>query len=140
MTTALKLKAALMTALSSQIGAYTFSAGQTTPAIRIDDGTDPFDEEPAVSGLEVVIVPQIEVPVQMMMGGYKETYTTVIVLKQWDIQENTLPARSPVLQALAQFDALAIGQIRRVIRSTKLDNIETLTIPVSENVWTPDSD
>lgn len=136
MTTAQELKVALIESLGVQIGTYTFSGGQITPAVRVDDGTDPFDEEPTVTGLEVVIVPQLEVPVKDLIGGYQETYTTLIVLKQWDIQAGTMPARPAVLAALHQFNALAVGQVRRVMRSTKLDNIETLTIPVSESVWT----
>lgn len=138
--TAPELKTALAEALGERLGTYTFSARQTTPAIRTDDGTDPFDEEPTVQGLEVVIVPQIEVPMKQMMGGWQDTYTTLIVLKQWDIQENTLAVRDLALNALMQFDTLAVGQIRRVMRTTKLDNIETLTIPVSENVWVPADD
>lgn len=133
-----ELKTALIDGVGSQLGTYTFSEGQTTPAIRIDDGTEPFDEDPSVEGLELVVVPQLEVPVKDMMGGYQETYTTLIVLKQWDIELGTMSARPAVLAALHQFGSLAVGQVRRVMRSTKLDNIETLTIPVSENVWTPE--
>jgi hypothetical protein len=140
MATTQELKEALSTALADQIGLYTFSDGQTTAAIRVDDGSEPYEEEPSVEGLEVVIVPALEVAVTPMLGGYKDTYTTLIVLKQFDIEETTLPCRTKVLEALCQFSELGIGQMRRVLRSNKLDNIETLTVQVSESVWVADGD
>lgn len=138
MTTPQEIKAALSSALDTQIGVYTFSDGQTTPAIRIDDGSEPYEEDPSVTGLEVVIVPALEVAVTPMLGGYKDTYTTLIALKQWDIEQTTLPYRTKVIEALAEFSDLATGQMRRVMRSSKLDNIETLTVQVSESVWVAD--
>ncbi len=140
MTTTQELRNALLSALGGQIGLYTFGGGQTTPAIRVDDGSAPYEEEPSVMGLEVVIVPALEVAVTPMLGGYKDTYTTLIVLKQWDSDQTTLPCRTKVLEALGQFPELAVGQMRRVIRSSKLDNIETLTVQVSEAVWVADED
>jgi hypothetical protein len=136
--TAQEIRDALQASLAGQIGTYTFNGGQSTPAIRIDDGSDPYEEDPAVAGLEVVVVPSLEVSVILMLGGYQETYGTLIVLKQWDITQTAISALDGVLEAIAEFSTLNIGQIRRVIRSTQLDNIETLTIPVAETVLTTD--
>jgi hypothetical protein len=136
--TAREIREALMASLSERIGTYTFSDGQTTPAVRTDDGSDPYEEEPRVEGLEVVIAPSLEVSVNLLLNGYQETYGTLIVLKQWDIAQTAISALDSVLEAIAEFSTLNIGQIRRVIRSTQLDNIETLTIPIAETVLTTD--
>ena len=69
------LRTSLTNALSEHLGTYTFSGSLETPAIRVDDGSDPYQEEPAVSGLECVIQPQIEVPVTMLLGGYQQNFT-----------------------------------------------------------------
>lgn len=139
-TTAAEIKTALVTALTGRLGTYTFSGGQTTSAVRIDDGSDPYDEEPAIAGLELVIVPSLEITMRQMIGGWQDTYSTTIVLKQWDIERTTLPERSIVMQALAQFPTLLVTSVRRVVRSNKLDNIETMTIGLSEAVLEADVD
>lgn len=126
------LRDAIATALDGQIGTYNFGGVLTTPAIRIDDGSSPYDQEPTVTGLEVVIVPSLDVAVKPLMGGYQQTFGTTIVLKQWNVEETTMTAMDSVLEAIAQFSTLGVGQLRRVIRSSKLDNIETMVIPVSE--------
>lgn len=129
----LELRSTLAEALGGAIGTYTFvGTGATTPAIRVDDGSNPYEEEPKVDGLEVVIAASPEVPIAMLMGGYQQTFTVAIVLKQWDINATALDAMERVLPALMQSDSLAIGNPRRIVRSTRLDNIETLTIPVSQ--------
>lgn len=126
------LRDTITTALADQLGTYTFSGGQTTPAIRVDDGSDPYDEEPSVEGLEVVLVTNPEVSISMLMGGYQQTFSALIVLKQWDIAETTLAAMTALMPYLNAEDNLQIGAVRRVVRTTKLDNIETMSIQVSQ--------
>ena len=137
MPTPAQLKSALQSKFSASLGTYTFSGTQTTPAIRVDDGSDPFDEEPSISGLEIVIVPSPEIAIQSMLGGYRDTVTTTVVLKQWDITKTTMGYRSALLEVVAGFDDLLLvsGSMRRVISLTKLDNIETLAIQVSQSEW-----
>lgn len=137
MITAEEIIAELVEQMGEAIGSYTFAEGQVTPAIRIDDGSEPYEEEPAVTGLEVVIVPSPEVNITPLMGGYQEDYTTLIQLRQWDINDTTMPYLDAVLQAIGQFQTLNLVRTQRVMRSNKLDNIETLTISVSESVLTP---
>lgn len=138
MITTEEIKAALEVGLGAEIGTYTFSGGQTTPAIRIDDGAQPYPEEPTVEGLEVVIQESLEIPVKMMLGGYQQTFSHRIVLKQWDIEKTCLSYLDAVMEATGQFSSLLVGDVRRVMRSTVLDNIETLTIMVSESVLSED--
>lgn len=137
MITGADIKATLLGALDGQIGTYTFSNGQTTPAIRVEDGSDPYPEEPNVTGLEVVIDVSIDVPIELMLGGsYAQTYSHRIQLKQWDITKNTLPYLDAVSDAIADFEVLTLDRVSRQQRLTKLDNIETLSFVVSERVLT----
>lgn len=127
------LKEAIVSALGEQLGTYTFqSVGATSPAIRIDDGVDPFPEEPIVGGLECVIQPNLEVPISDLLGGYQQTWTASIVLKQFDITKDTLTAMDAITEAVAEIDGLRITSRRRVVRSNKLDNIETMQIAVAQ--------
>lgn len=137
MISAQELKDALLLSLAEQLGTYSFSNGITVAAIRIDDGASPYPEEPQVDGLEIVIVPQIEVSVQVLMGGYQDTHSTLIALKQWTIDKTTTPSRGPLLATLSQFPSLNIRSLRRIIRSSKLDNVETLSVLVEEIEYIP---
>lgn len=126
------LRETITTALADQIGLYTFSTGETTAAIRVDDGADPYEENPTASGLEVVIQPILETSIVQMMGGYQQTFSVLIVLKQWDIEETTIEAMLALMPYLHSLDELNVGAVRRIVRSSKLDNIETLTIQASQ--------
>jgi hypothetical protein len=127
-----ELGTALETSLDEELGTYTFSNGLSTAAIRVDDGSDPFDEEPAVDGLECVIQQAIDVPIRPLLGGdYQQDWATAIVLKQWDIERTTLVGMHLALEALAEFSFQLAG-VRRVVRSSRLDNIETCTISLIE--------
>lgn len=130
------LRELVSTALAAHVGAYTFSNGQTIGAIRVDDGSDPYDEEPQVTGLEVVIRPNLEVPVTMFLGGYRQDFSAIILLKQWDIQNTTLEAMTALMPHLAAAPTLQVEAVRRITRNTRLDNIETLSIQVTQSVLT----
>lgn len=125
---------ALVEVLGSELGTYTFPSGQSTPAIRIEDGSSPYTEEPSVQGLEVVIQSSIDVPIQPLLDGYQQTFSHLVQLKQWDIEKTTLDYMSLVMGAMAQFDTLSVDRVNRQIRLTKLDNIERLSFVVSERV------
>lgn len=129
------LREIILQSLAGQIGTYAFSTGQTVLALRIDDGSDPYPEQPRVSGLEVVIRPSLEVPISLLLGGYQQQFGGEIVLKQWSDALTTLPALEALLPPLIATDGLTIGQIVRVTRSSRLDNIETLSIPIAQIVW-----
>jgi hypothetical protein len=130
------IRDAIETALGSSIGVYAFSTGQSAPAIRVDEGLDPFTEDPDVTGLEVVLTPSIAVAIAPVFGGWNQTFTMEISLKQWDITKKALPALALLLDAIAQFSELGTGQIKRVIRREKLDNIETITLEVWQSFLT----
>lgn len=126
-----QLRADILTALDGEIGEYRFSGGQTTAAIRIDEGTPPYDEEPSVSGLEVVIQLFQRMNLTPMLGGDKRLDSSIqIVLKQWDINETTQTAREILISQLP------IDRVEPVVqRSNKLDNIEISTLAMDDDVY-----
>lgn len=134
-TTAQELKAVLSAEFEDDLGVYTFSAGQTTPAIKIEDGAAEYEEEPAVTGLEIVVVVSPEISFRQNLGGWQDSYNYLVVFKQWDIEKTTLAYRERLIEVFAAFPDLLVGQMRRIVRQTKLDNIETMTVQISETVW-----
>jgi hypothetical protein len=132
----LNLRNILETALAEELGAYTFvtEAGtQTTGAIALDmgDGSYPIAGT-RVDGLECVIIFRPEIPMKVLFGGYEETYSVQIVLKQWDAVRTTLPGLDKVLEALGEMPELSLqsGSVRRVLPLPKLGNIETVQLTV----------
>jgi hypothetical protein len=122
------LRDAIATALGDSIGIYTFSGGQMTPAIRIEDGSDPYDEEPSVEGLEVVIQPEETIGVTSFLAGDKQVaLSSKIVLKQWDIEQTTKAAREILIKQLDDIED--VGPL--VPRNGRLNNIEIFTITIS---------
>ncbi|MEM7771974.1 MAG: hypothetical protein AAF327_15870 [Cyanobacteria bacterium P01_A01_bin.37] len=134
MITATQIKTNLSAELP--LGTYTFSNASTTDAIRIETGASPFPEEPKVTGLEVVIQPSIDVPINLCQGGYQQTFTHLIVLKQWDIEKTTLDDMADAIAACMDLGLKPANPVRQP-RRTELDNIETLRFTVSEDVFTP---
>lgn len=129
----LNLRNNLETALAPHLGTYTFSTGDTTPAVKVEDGAIAESEQPSVEGLELVIIESPEIPFSSVMGGYQEKHTALVVLKQWDVTATTLEARSPLVQALMGMENLVVSGGKRVVRTSRLDNIETLTVQVSRS-------
>ena len=120
------LKTEVSTLLAGLIGTYTFSEGQQTDAIRIDDGAEPYVEQPTVTGLEVVIRPETAIAGQMMLAGDRRLdFTSQIVLKQWDLSQSTQAAREALTKNLAFTDCVIVP------RSTVLDSIETCQITLT---------
>ncbi|HEY9697013.1 MAG TPA: hypothetical protein V6D10_07105 [Trichocoleus sp.] len=136
MITPEEIRDTLQEALSNELGSYTFSGGQTTPAIRIEDGSNPYPEEPKVSGLEIVIQPSIDIPVKYVLDGYQQTFAHLIALKQWDIEKTALGYLDTVMDTIGQFAELKVDRVNRQMRLAGLDNIETLSFVVSETVLT----
>lgn len=117
------LKLEVETLLTGLVGTYTFSGGQQCDAIRVDDGADPYPEEPLVEGLEVVIRPETEIAGQMMLAGDRRLdFTSQVVLKQWQITENTQAAREALIKEMAFTECIVVP------RSTVLDTVEVCTI------------
>lgn len=128
------IRTALVDALGDLLGTYTFSSGQPTPAIRADDGSDPYPEEPRVQGLEVVIQRAREISLTPQLANcWEQRVSTLIVLKQWDIQRNTLEEFNLCWRAIASL-GLQPSQPVRTTRNTVLDNIETMRFSYTESV------
>lgn len=123
MINVLALRSQISTLLQSQLGTYTFSNSLTTPAIRVEPSK--YEEDPDVSGLEVVINVENEVEVFPMLGGDVGVNTrSQIILKQWDDTASTSAARDALIREL---DIVSIVTVPRL---QPLGNIETCTITI----------
>jgi len=128
-----EIRDVLAIALVSQLGIYTFSNGQTRPAIVIDDNSDPLLDEVKKTGLELVIVPSIRVPISNCFVGFRQTFSVEIIANQWDITQTTLVSMPLILDTMqSQFSHLRLVSAERILRSLKLDNIETFSLTVSQ--------
>ncbi len=129
-----EIRATLTDALGELLGTYTFSGGVPTPAIRADDGSNPYVEEPTVTGLEVVIVRGAEIPLTPILANcWQHSVSTLIVLKQWDISRNALEEFDLCWRAIARL-GLQPSQPVRTVRTTRLDNIETIRFSYTEQL------
>jgi len=128
-----EIRNVLAIALASQLGIYTFSNGQTRTAIVIDDNSDPLLDEVKKTGLELVIVPSIRVPIASSFGSFRQTFSVEIIANQWDITQTTLVSMPLILDTMkSQFSHLRLVSAERILRSLKLDNIETFSLTVSQ--------
>jgi len=134
-TTTQALKAVLQSALAEYLGIYRFSGNLTTPAIRIEDRSDPYPEEPTVTGLELVIVPPVGGDYRQLLGGFQDGRRTLILLKQWDSDQTTEQGRDVLLAALLQLDDLGIERAVTTPRSGLFDDLETLRVEVTQQLW-----
>lgn len=130
-----ELQQTIETLLAGLIGIYTFSGGLVTAAIAIDDGSQPLsatgevlsNEQPTVTGLEVLIVPGAIDLTNFLDGDKRVDLGTNVVLKQWDISKTTRAAREILVIYLDDVESVAPPQRR----STLLDTIETCTLTLS---------
>lgn len=122
-------------ALDNELGTYNFelSNGGTAslPALQIDHGSfkiingQVWAQQPSVTGLECVIQPEIASPgyAARLGGDFVCSQQSRITIKQWDLSDTTLTARSLMLQEFANlFDSPPV----RILRNTMLDSIEQL--------------
>jgi hypothetical protein len=121
------------------LGTYTFADGSTDPAIAVEGlGTEAGEDAypPAntrVTGLEVVIVPAEDIPIESTLDGYIQTYRHVVVLKQWSTGENlTLKAFHLLKQALWNIFS---GSAIRQLPNSRLETIESLSFSLEQIVF-----
>jgi len=135
-----EIRSRILNALADEIGTYTYTdangATDVSAAIKIENHISPggFYGEPKVSGLEVVIEPEIASPgYSARLGGdFVCAHRHRITLKQWDSSADTKTARSLMLREFTNlFDSPPV----RIIRNATVDSIEQLifsfTLPVS---------
>lgn len=130
------LRSTLETGLAGLLGTYTINTDegpQTTPAIAVDLGNGDYPPAGAeIQGLECVLIFRPDIPIKPLLGGWEETYSVVIFLKQWDEGRTTIAALDALLELLGQMPefGLQAGSIRRTLPVEKLNNIETLQMTV----------
>lgn len=133
--TPLTIRNAILSAISDQLGTYTFSSGATQDAFQATDSDSPFPEEPKVSGLEAIyrVEPAGPEYTRLLSRQYALRRQGAITLKQWDITATTRSAIDALIPALTQIPVRIEGNPVRVPRSAVLNNIETATINFSYN-------
>lgn len=122
-TDLLTIRSRIATALSGQIGTYTYQSGATTPALRVEDGTAvDYEEQPKVTGLEVIIQPYTDPSLRIFIGdgaALEDVYA--IRLAQRDVTK-TVQSVIPAL-FLGLRDILS-GNPVYLPRNTRLDSLE----------------
>lgn len=128
------LRSRISTALSGELGTYTYENGQTATALRVDTGAFTsvggviWEEKPTVTGLEVVIVPEFDYDFNPIHAGeYTLDKTTRIVVKQWSLTDTVLTAVGLLIVNLS--DVITnVGP--RLLRNSTLDSIESQTLTI----------
>lgn len=123
------------------LGTYTFPNGTTDPAVSVegiiysepDEGFPPTGT--TIAGLEVVITPATDIPVQPTLDGYTQFFRHTITLKQWSGDNKTLQAYQTLQRKLGNIYS---GSAIRQLPSLKLDAIEQLSFELEQVVFIPD--
>lgn len=139
MITLPEIRSRIVSALADELGTYTYTgvAGDTdnSPAIKIDRGAYPSGyQEPKVTGLEVVIEPEIASPgyAARLGGDFELSHQSRITLKQWDPGETTLTARSLLLKEFTNlFDSPPVRVPRAEALGAPEQLILTFTSPAN---------
>jgi hypothetical protein len=125
----LSLRSLINGLLSSELGTYTFSSGQTTPSICVlPDNVFGMNYPPngvTVSGLEVVLVDSFNIKHRPILRGSYNKEFVEITLKQWDITKTTVAATNLLVYGIKE-DYLELRP--RMIADRNLDNIESQVI------------
>lgn len=89
------------TILTEYLGIYSYSNGQTTSAIKVEDGAREA-MQPSVDGLECVIMRSLQDSISNVFEGYSYTTQVQISLKQWDISKTALEPMTVFLENFSQ--------------------------------------
>jgi hypothetical protein len=131
-----QLRSTIENTLGDEIGVYEFpnDSGKDKAIAVLGLGADRGGEYPPretkVTGLEVTIYTAQGVRIERRLDGIIQTLVTVITLKQFDQQKNTL---KPLLRLLDVLD-IARDPIR-TLRDPYLGNIEVCQIETSHSFY-----
>lgn len=125
----LTVRSLVASALASDLGTYTFSNAATTPALRVETGSQDYPERPTVSGLEVIIKPRTDTAyTPMLAGDFALDDRGEVILKQWDTSRNTIAATNKLLKTLQPY----IESVEpRIQRDELLDTVEQQILIIS---------
>jgi hypothetical protein len=133
--TELDIRSAIATALTGQLGTYTYSNNTTEAAFKATDGAYraaghpwPYGPEvPKCTGLEAILEVDVDAPdmTQLLGSDYWIYRRCRLTLKQHNITSTVRTASRALVIAL---NALRVYQLEvgpRVSRDARVDNIET---------------
>ena len=130
-----ELKTWLSNQFSAKLGTYTFPGNLTTPAIRVDDGSN--QEQPAsVSGLEVVVRKgATDEAIATLDDQRLYSYTGTAHIFQWDSSQTAREHQLALINYLLGFKPSTgtfeprLNEMVGVPRSTELNAIAEVRIP-----------
>jgi len=117
------LREQIIEVLGDKLGEYKLPNQTVLPAIAVEFGVNYPPQGTQVTGLEVVVVPQVSTNVTRKIRGLEWVLNSAIVLKQWG-EGTTVEAMQLIVPLLG--NNVNIGA--RVLPDNKLGNIETLRI------------
>jgi hypothetical protein len=118
----------ILSILELELGQYTFTNGQSVPALSVDDGQFP-PSGTVITGLECVIVPLNNAVTTRLCGSKQITYQSDILLKQWDLDSNVICAVEKLTAGLPEI--ATIGP--RLLANGNLSSIEQQRITIETN-------
>lgn len=119
-----ELRDRLKVVLNGYLGTYRFPNGQETEAIAIDYNATYPPPGTVIEGLEVVIVPRSSLGISGLIGGKSVTYQADVILKQWDVTQDTFCATDLIIGAIPEL--IDVGP--RVLPNGELQNIESIRL------------
>lgn len=119
-----ELRDRLKVVLEGFIGTYRFPNGQETQAIAIDYNSTYPPPGTVIEGLEVVIIPRSSLGISGLIGGKLATYQADVILKQWDITQDTFCATDIIIGSIPEL--INVGP--RVMPNGELQNIEQIRL------------
>lgn len=133
------LRATIELTLGDEIGTYLFPNNETDKAIALLGlGADRAGEYPPqgtkITGLEVILYTGQTLRIERRLGGFIQSPSTVITLKQFDVTKNTLNSLFLLLGVLD----VARDPIR-TLRDPYLGNVEVCQIEVVNPLYSEDS-
>lgn len=119
----------ILSILESDLGQYTFTNGQSVPALSVDNNGQFPPPGTVITGLECVIVPLNNAVTTRLCGSKQITYQSDILLKQWNLDSNVICAVEKLTAGLPEI--ATIGP--RLLANGNLSSIEQQRITIETN-------
>jgi len=116
---------AITAVMAGRIGTYSYSGGFTEPAFSVEQNLEnKRTERPKVTGLEIVLEPNVKVNRMGYASSYHERQYSRVTLKQWDI---TLRAYGDAMFLVDRLDNVECSSIKVMPRYAQIDNLDQVS-------------
>jgi len=114
----------ILTVLAGRIGTYTYNGGFVEDAFKVEQNTEKSVERPKVSGLEVVLEPNVDVKRTDLNTSVMERQYSRVTLKQWDLGLRALEDAQYLYDRL---DNVECSSIEILPRNEQIDNLDQVS-------------